>query len=154
MPAKSFGMRLAPHERRQIERLAEAQGMNMKDAILDAVRRQLDELDELAGYRGRLVTCEAVLSEAWFLAQSQLSPPESLLSLLERLPLEVVPGWGQRALEYVWQYRDQPMDVADACLVALAGEEASGVVVTIDFRDFSVYRLHDGRSVPVLMPPA
>jgi hypothetical protein len=46
MPTKNFGMRLSPHERRQIERLAEARGKNMKDAILDAVRKQLDELDE------------------------------------------------------------------------------------------------------------
>lgn len=46
MPTKNFGMRLSSHERRQIERLAEARGMNMKDAVLDAVRRQLDELDQ------------------------------------------------------------------------------------------------------------
>lgn len=46
MPTKNFGMRLAPHERRQIERLAEARGTNMKDAILEAVRRQLATLDE------------------------------------------------------------------------------------------------------------
>ena len=41
---KNFGMRLAPHERRQIERLAETRGTTMKDAVLDAVRRQLDDL--------------------------------------------------------------------------------------------------------------
>lgn len=45
MPAKNFGMRLSPHERRQIERLAKAQGKNMKEAILEAVRKQLDQLD-------------------------------------------------------------------------------------------------------------
>jgi hypothetical protein len=43
---KNFGMRLAPHERLQIERLAQARGKNMKDAILEAVNRQLCELDE------------------------------------------------------------------------------------------------------------
>lgn len=41
---KNFGMRLAPHERRQIERLAQARHTSMKDAVLDAVRRQLDDL--------------------------------------------------------------------------------------------------------------
>lgn len=46
MPSKNFGMRLAPHERHQIEKLAEAQGKNMKDAILEAVRQQLSELGE------------------------------------------------------------------------------------------------------------
>ncbi len=46
MPAKNFGMRLAPHERREIERLAEARRTNMKEAIMEAVRRRLDALDE------------------------------------------------------------------------------------------------------------
>lgn len=41
---KNFGMRLAPHERRQIERLAETRGTTMKDAVLDAVRKQLSDL--------------------------------------------------------------------------------------------------------------
>jgi predicted nucleic acid-binding protein len=108
----------------------------------------------LAGFDGHLVTCEAVISEAWFLAQSRLSPPERLLVLLERLALEVVPAWGPRALELVWKYRDQPMDVADACLVVLAEAETGRVVVTTDARDFSVYRMHDQQSVPTLMPPA
>ena len=44
MPAKNFGMRLAPHERRQIEQLAHAQGTNMKDAIMEAVRQRLEVL--------------------------------------------------------------------------------------------------------------
>lgn len=43
---KNFGMRLAPHERRQIERLARARGTTMKDAVLDAVRHRLGELAE------------------------------------------------------------------------------------------------------------
>ena len=37
-------MRLAPHERRQIERLAETRGTTMKGAVLDAVRQQLADL--------------------------------------------------------------------------------------------------------------
>ena len=47
MPTEtSFGMRLAPQERRQIERLAKARGTSMKDAVLDAVRSRLDDLAE------------------------------------------------------------------------------------------------------------
>ena len=45
MPEKNFGMRLSGHERKEIERLAKKQGKNMKDAILDAVRARLVELD-------------------------------------------------------------------------------------------------------------
>lgn len=46
MPDKNFGMRLAPHERRQIERLAQARRTNMKEAIMEAVRHRLDALGE------------------------------------------------------------------------------------------------------------
>lgn len=42
---KNFGMRLAPHERRQIERLAEVRETTMKEAVLEAVRRQLAEIE-------------------------------------------------------------------------------------------------------------
>ena len=45
MPKKNFGMRLSASERDKIERLAEAEGKNMKEAILDAVRDRLEELE-------------------------------------------------------------------------------------------------------------
>lgn len=45
-PEKNFGMRLAPHERLEIERLAEARGTTMKEAILEAVRRLLGEIEQ------------------------------------------------------------------------------------------------------------
>ena len=61
---KNFGMRLAPHERRQIERLAETRGTTMKDAVLDAVRRQLADLasaDEPYVPTGRLKGAEHLI---------------------------------------------------------------------------------------------
>jgi hypothetical protein len=53
---KNFGMRLAPVERRQIERLAEARSTTMKEAVLEAVRAQLRELEKEDDYvpTGRL----------------------------------------------------------------------------------------------------
>ena len=122
--------------------------VNRRDRYHEWVRSQL------AGYTGRLVTCEAVLSEAWFLAQSRLAPPTALLDLLARLPLEIRPAWRPRVLEHLRKYADRPMDVADACLVALAEEADGAVVLTIDRADFSVYRMHGRQRVPTLMPPA
>ena len=43
---KNFGMRLALHERCQIERLAEARRTTMKEAVLEAVRRRLEEVGD------------------------------------------------------------------------------------------------------------
>ena len=39
------------------------------------------------------------------------------------------------------KYRDLPMDLADAALVRVAERESIRRVLTLDQRDFSVYRL-------------
>ena len=39
------------------------------------------------------------------------------------------------------KYRDLPMDMADAALVRVAEREGIRRVLTLDHRDFSVYRL-------------
>ncbi|HMB54594.1 MAG TPA: VapC toxin family PIN domain ribonuclease, partial [Thermoanaerobaculia bacterium] len=48
------------------------------------------------------------------------------------------------------KYADLPMDYADATLVVLAGELGTGLVLTTDRRDFSVYRLPDGAGFEIL----
>ena len=42
------------------------------------------------------------------------------------------------------QYRDRPMDFADATLVRLAQRQSLQAILTIDFDDFETYRI-DGR---------
>jgi uncharacterized protein len=45
------------------------------------------------------------------------------------------------------KYRDLSPDFTDAVLVALAGIHGIGKIVTVDVRDFSAYRLPDGRAI-------
>lgn len=45
-----------------------------------------------------------------------------------------------RALTLIKQYADLPMDFADASLVVLAEELKHGRILTLDRRDFSIYR--------------
>jgi len=45
------------------------------------------------------------------------------------------------------RYADQRIDLADACLIWLAGQEKTSRVLTTDRRDFNVYRTPDGRSL-------
>lgn len=56
---------------------------------------------------------------------------------LERSTLE-------RAFSLMDQYRDHPMDLADASLIAVAETIPTQKVFTLDRRDFSVYRLRRG----------
>jgi len=51
------------------------------------------------------------------------------------------------------RYTERPrteMDLADASLVWLAGETGVTTIMTQDVRDFSCYRLPDGRSFTIL----
>lgn len=56
-----------------------------------------------------------------------------------------------RARELMQQYRDTPMDFADATLVAYAERENLTEIFTLDRRGFSTYRLR-GRARFVVYP--
>jgi uncharacterized protein len=43
------------------------------------------------------------------------------------------------------QYRDRPMDFADATLVHIAERESLSLILTIDHDDFETYRIHGRR---------
>ena len=108
--------------------------------------RTLDRLD------APVLTCEAVLSEAWFLARRGGGDPARVLDLVRLLDAQVVPAWRPRTDALLRRYADRA-SVADAGLLALAEADDGRVVVTTDREDFSVYRLHRRRAVPALVPP-
>jgi predicted nucleic acid-binding protein len=49
------------------------------------------------------------------------------------------------------KYRDQPMDLADACLVRMTELEPRSLVVTTD-EDFNIYRRNGREVVPHVLP--
>ncbi len=57
-----------------------------------------------------------------------------------------------RMSELMSKYNDQPMDFADASLVALAERLSIDRIFTVDRRDFSVYRLHGKKPFTVIGP--
>jgi predicted nucleic acid-binding protein len=50
------------------------------------------------------------------------------------------------------KYADRPMDFADACLVVMSEQKPDSIVVTLDARDFSVYRRHGRSVIPYISP--
>jgi predicted nucleic acid-binding protein len=99
-----------------------------------------------------LYTCDAVLAEAAHL----LSDAKIVLDLLGE-GLLVCP-WNlsdnhARVRELVVKYSDQPMDLADACIVAMSEHWWDCKVVTIDVTDFGVYRRRGRHAIPLLAPP-
>lgn len=99
----------------------------------------------LRGYRGRILTTEAVLTESL----SLLSQDQQLRCLdwlgdaaqigLVEVDRSAVDFRGAEKLTR--KYSDQPMDFADASVVLLATRTGVKEILTADRRDFAVYRL-------------
>ncbi len=103
---------------------------------------------------GDLLTSCAAFAEAMYLLGSRRGWPgrRSLWDLLERGVLRVAPeprDW-TRLAELMGKYRDTPMALADAQLIALAEDLGGLPIFTLD-SDFIIYRLRDG-SAPTLLP--
>ena len=101
-----------------------------------------------------LWTCEAVLSEAIFILESEGASPEPILRLIERgivcVDFAMV---DERAgvFRLLRKYADRPMSLADACLVRMAELADPCRVFTTD-QDFLVYRRRGRQAIPLLAP--
>ena len=101
------------------------------------------------------LTCEPVLTEACFLIERAGGDPDDLMDLAERgliqVSFDLVKEFSRvRAL--MRRYRNLPMSLADACLVRMTEAASACIVITFDSH-FQIYRRHDRRPIPVLMPP-
>ena len=101
-----------------------------------------------------LWTCQAVLSEAVFLLQSDGADAEPILRLVERRIIRldfVINDHRSDVFRLLRKYADQPMSTADACLVRMAELADSSQVFTTD-KDFLVYRRKGRHVIPLLAP--
>lgn len=120
--------------------------LNQRDRYHHWAVRTIDALE------APLLTCDSVVSEAWFLVRRGGGNPLRLLELLHVLDVNVMPAWSPRLEAILRRYADR-ISVADASLLALAEAEKGRIVVTTDRDDFTVYRIHRRQVVPTLMPP-
>jgi len=101
-----------------------------------------------------LLTCEPVVTEAaYFLREDDLDVGP-LFDLLERnairLDFSLAAHW-PRVRTLMSRYRQ--MDLADAAVVVMTELYARCRVVTVDRRDFSVYRRNDRQAIDFVAPP-
>jgi len=100
------------------------------------------------------LTCEAVLTEAFFLVRKLPHGTTRFFSLINSGLLDIdfsIIAEGAALEKLVQRYANVPMSLADACLVRLVKLHPQTVVFTLD-RDFQIYR-RDGRlPIPLLMP--
>lgn len=113
----------------------------------DWARRQL-------AAREGFVSCEAVLAEVCARLQYYGNDP---LVALEFVKSGVVTLKFDLQTNLIFvanlmrKYRDQPMDLADACLVRMMEIEPRSLVVTTD-EDFRVYRRNGREVIPCVLP--
>ena len=103
-----------------------------------------------------LFTCWPVLTEAAYLLRKSPIGMDALISRLqlgrlELLPLDASDVTGIGAI--LAKYRDQNLQLADACLMHLCNRETINTVFTLDQRDFVAFRTHDGNALHILPAP-
>ena len=103
-------------------------------------------------YAPRWTTCEAALSEAFFLVGARGAP--AIAALMRRRALHCAFNLSddfEAVLALMHKYADVPMSLADACLVRMTETFPNAVLLTTD-NDFRIYRRHSRKSVPCVLP--
>jgi predicted nucleic acid-binding protein len=98
--------------------------------------------------REPFVTTWPVLTECFYLLNFSWEVQDSLWLFIQRGGIEIYPLGKELFVtchELMKQYRDLPMDLADATLVVLADILGVPKVFTLDHKDFSIYRFKQKR---------
>ena len=112
-------------------------------------------LQQLKLLRPPFLTCDAVLTEAFFLLADE--NPRGGGQLADYLRKNfITPQFDSRkdisrVLDLMKTYHDVPMSFADACLVCMVEDHPGASIFTLD-HDFSVYRQHRRRLIPLIAP--
>ncbi len=103
-----------------------------------------------------MLTCEAVLAEAAYLLQERAGlAPAKLLALFERGIISVPFRLDEHAAlvaRLLERYRDQQMQLADACLVRMSELKRDSRVFTLDKSEFQIYRRFERQLIPLVAP--
>ena len=102
-----------------------------------------------------LLICEPVLTEAFYFLREDGLSVDPLFDMLERDALRL-----DFALDAHWprvrvlMSRFESMDLADAAVVVMTEQHSRCQVLTVDRKDFGIYRRHDRQTIDFVAPPA
>ncbi|MBE9062290.1 type II toxin-antitoxin system VapC family toxin [cf. Phormidesmis sp. LEGE 11477] len=111
-------------------------------------------VQQLESIEPPLLTCEAVISETWFLLGRVRGAREAFLPYLEEGQVEVAFSLEAElasVLTIMKRYKSVPASLADAELARMAELYPQSSVFTLD-SDFQIYRKHRDIPIPVLFP--
>lgn len=101
-----------------------------------------------------LLTCEAVISETWFLLGRVRGAREAFVPYLEQGQVQVAFSFGSEltsVLTLMKRYESVPASLADAELVRMAELYPQSSVFTLD-SDFQIYRKYRDTPIPLVFP--
>jgi predicted nucleic acid-binding protein len=108
----------------------------------------------VAALSGALVTCEAALSETWFLLNGAGHLREAARALVDdgviRIGMSLAEQWAPVS-ELLAKYASVPMSIADACMVRLSEMNPRAPLFTTD-SDFLIYRRNRRERLPLIYP--
>ncbi|MBL9142092.1 MAG: PIN domain-containing protein [Verrucomicrobiaceae bacterium] len=110
--------------------------------------------EQFMRHDGPLITCEAVVSESWFLLRHLPRHLAKLRAMLADGIFDLSFHLEDEAASIsalMDRYDDVPMSLADACLVRLSELHPKLPLVTLD-SDFKIYRRHGRQMIPVISP--
>jgi len=116
--------------------------------------RHLRCMAALADVQRRLVTCEPVVTQATYHLRRIPKAQQAILDSIERGILELpfcLSDAARDVAELMVKYADTPCDLADACLIAMAGRLGTSDILTLD-SDFKHYRWRRTRRFNLLVP--
>jgi predicted nucleic acid-binding protein len=101
-----------------------------------------------------LLTCEAVISETWFLLQRVRNGRETLLQLLDQRQVVIqfdLDAELAAVMSLLTRYQSVPVSLADAELVRMAELYPNSTIFTLD-TDFQIYSKNRDRPIPLISP--
>lgn len=121
--------------------------LNARDPDHEACKAAFAKLSPFA------YTCWPVITEAVYLLGNYSVATTKLFELLKQQTYRLLPlsHTDLQAVEAILaKYKDQNFQLADACLMYLAERDGISEVLTLDKRDFGVFRTSIGKSLTLL----
>jgi uncharacterized protein len=107
----------------------------------------------LTAISGHLRTTETAVAEACYHLRGQRPALSAVLRMIDVGALVLEPLVQRRAARIGRLLADYAgMDLGDATLVVLSEQFPRARLVTVDIRDFTIYRRSDGTPVPIIAP--
>jgi len=123
-------------------------------ALIDrSESRHTDCVQWLKNFSGRLYSTEAVLTEVLYISNFSITAQCAALDFVLESVVEIVPSNIEslkKTKNLMKKYADLPMDFADATIVCLAMQAGMQNIVTLDQKDFGIYKLPKKKSFTIM----